>query len=65
MAQATGICWEGTFFDTLGGPALPGAPVFRDRLWKLLGKKGCRFGGAEKDNMVWGSCPVTTCRPGF
>lgn len=55
----------GTFSGTLGWPALPGAPVFRDPLWKPLRKKGCRFGGAEKDSMVWGCCPVTTCRPGF
>lgn len=65
MAQATGTCWEGTFFDTLGGLVLPEAPIFRDCLWKALGKKGCRFAGIEKDNTVWASCPVTTCRPGL
>lgn len=44
----------GTIFDKLGRLALPGTPIFRDHLWKLLGKKGCSSGGAEKDNMVWG-----------
>lgn len=47
-----GRAGEGTFFDTLGGLVLPEAPVFRDCLWKPLGKKGCRFAGIEKDNMV-------------
>lgn len=65
VAAATGTGWGGTFFGTLGWPALPGAPVFGDPLWKALRKKGCRVGGAEKDNVVGGCCPGTTCRPGF
>lgn len=47
----------GYLFDTLGGLVLPKAPIFRDCLWKPLGKKGCRFGDAEKDNMVYGQLP--------
>lgn len=52
MAQATGMCWEGTFFDTLGGLVLSEVSIFSNCLWKPSGKKGCRFGGAEKDNLV-------------
>lgn len=59
VVQAKGMCWEGTFFSILGGPALPGAAVFRDRLWKPLEKRAAGLEALRKT--IW--CRIAASRP--